>query len=201
MDFSGRRLLDSVSSSCWFDSGYMLLSVYEGSVISRIFLVKLNCRARRRHGQWYVLAGFAQHDTPHAVFPSIVGWLVWLSSTTVAWLVLLVLTHLALCWHSRCVPLTVGRPKDFGCGGVFTGAVLEQVYCVVYRCCGPDNAFCLEDPQLQLFFKDIDFPVVALRLSHGPACSAVPRDSSSCRTSGGRCPCCAVAEVVAVLSQ
>ena len=33
----------------------------------------LTCRARRRHGQWYVLAGFARHDTPHAVFPSIVG--------------------------------------------------------------------------------------------------------------------------------
>ena len=41
------------------------------------------------------------------------------SSTTVAWLVLLVLTHLALCWHSRCVPLSVGRPKDFGGGGDF----------------------------------------------------------------------------------
>ena len=50
----------------------MLLSVYEGSRISRIFCVKVDRRARRRHGQWYVLAGFALHDAPHAVFHSIV---------------------------------------------------------------------------------------------------------------------------------
>ena len=50
----------------------MLLSVREGSGISRIFCVKVDRRARRRHGQWYVLAGFALHDAPHAVFPSIV---------------------------------------------------------------------------------------------------------------------------------
>ena len=47
----------------------------------------------------------------------------------------------------------------------FTGAVVQTMLSV------------WEDPQLQLFFRDIDFPVVALRLSHGPAFSAVPRDS------------------------
>ena len=47
----------------------------------------LTCRARRRHGQWHVLASFARHDTPYAVVPSL---------TTVAWLDLLVLTYLAL---------------------------------------------------------------------------------------------------------
>ena len=31
-----------------------------------------SCLARRRHWQWYVLAGFAGYDTPRAVFPSIV---------------------------------------------------------------------------------------------------------------------------------
>ena len=33
------------------------------------------------------------------------------SSTTVVWLVLLVPTHLALCWLFRCVHLIVGKPK------------------------------------------------------------------------------------------
>ena len=97
-------------------------------------------RARRRHWQWYVLAGFAGHDTPHAVLVCrligaalvvdvwqryVAGWFCYaryatccvpfdrrLSSTTVAWLVVLVLSHLALCWLSRCDPLIVGRPKD-----------------------------------------------------------------------------------------
>ena len=32
----------------------------------------LSCLARRRHWQWYVLAGYAGYDTPRAVFPSIV---------------------------------------------------------------------------------------------------------------------------------
>ena len=106
-----------------------------------------SCRARRRHGQWYVLAGFARHDTPHAVFPSIVGWLVPRSSSTaVAWLVFMVLTHLALCWHSRCDPLIVGRPEDFDCGSDFTGAVLGQGFSVFHRCRGPDSAFCLGVP-------------------------------------------------------
>ena len=67
----------------------------------------LTCSARRRHGQWYVLASFARHDTPYAVVPSL---------TTVAWLDLLVLTYLALFLHFRCVPLIVGRPLDFFCG-------------------------------------------------------------------------------------
>ena len=112
------------------------------------------------------------------------------SSTTVVWLVLLVLTHLALCWLSSCVPFIVGTPKDFGCSGDYTGAVLGQGYCVLYRCRGPDSAenrgvlhavpdqvvgllvvcndsgglvqtLSQEVPQLQLFFKDVDFPVVA----------------------------------------
>ena len=53
------------------------------------------------------------------------------SWTTVVWLVLLVLTHLALCWLSRGVPLIVGRPKDFGCGGDFTGQFLEKVIVIL----------------------------------------------------------------------
>ena len=36
------------------------------------------------------------------------------------------------------------------------------------RCRGPDSAYWLEVPQLQLIFKDVDFPVVAQRLSHRP---------------------------------
>ena len=47
----------------------------------------LTCRARRRHGQWYVLGGFARHDTPLAVFLSIVSWSV--------------LTRPLLCWWTR----------------------------------------------------------------------------------------------------
>ena len=62
---------------------------------------------------------------------------------------------------SRCVPLIVGRPKDFSCGGDFTGAVLGQGYGDFYRCRSPDSAYRLEMPQLQLIFKDVDFPVVA----------------------------------------
>ena len=49
------------------------------------------------------------------------------SSTTVYGWVLLFLTHFAQCWLSRCVPLIVGRPKDFHCGGDSTGAVLDEV--------------------------------------------------------------------------
>ena len=40
----------------------------------RRLLEYLTYRVRPRHGQWYVLAGCARHDTPHAVYPSIVGW-------------------------------------------------------------------------------------------------------------------------------
>ena len=39
------------------------------------------------------------------------------------------------------------------CGGVSTGAVLGQGYGCFYRCCGPDSAYRLEVPQLQLFNK------------------------------------------------
>ena len=47
----------------------------------------------------------------HVVFSSIVGWLVPRLSSTVAWPVLLVLTHLALCWHSRSVPFYCRWPS------------------------------------------------------------------------------------------
>ena len=40
---------------------------------------------------------------------------------------------------SRCVPLIIDRPKDFGCGGDFTGAVLGQGNGHFYRCRGPDS--------------------------------------------------------------
>ena len=96
-------------------------------------------------------------------------------------------------------PSIVGWPKDFGCGSVFTGAVLGLSCCVFTG--AVVQTVCLEVPQLQLIFKDIDISVVALRLSHGPGYAADPCDSHSCRTSGGRCPCCAVAELVSVLSQ
>ena len=129
------------------------------------------------------------------------------SSTTR--LVLLALTHLALCWLSCCVPLMVGRPKDFGCGGEYTGALLGQSYCVFYRFRIPDSAFCLDRPWTfhrcsfgsscplsadmvqtvtenrgvlhavpdqvvglpvvqRQWWVDVDFLVVAQRLSHGP---------------------------------
>ena len=56
-------------------SGWMLYSVrylvrqwIQVYVSSRRLLVYFTCRARRRHLQWYVLAGFAGYDTPRAVF-------------------------------------------------------------------------------------------------------------------------------------
>ena len=48
--------------------------------------------------------------------------------------------------------------------GDSTGAVLGQGYGDFDRCRGPDSAHRLEVPQLQLIFKDVDFPVVAQRL-------------------------------------
>ena len=64
--------------------------------------------------------------------------------------------------------------QNLGCGGDFTGAVLGQGACVFHRRRGPDSAFCLKVPLLQLIFKNVDFPVVALRLSHGPDHAADP---------------------------
>ena len=69
MEFSGRWLLDG------FRIQRLLVQHWIQLYVSlRRLLEYLTCRVRRRHGQWYVLAGFARHDTPHAVYPSIVGW-------------------------------------------------------------------------------------------------------------------------------
>ena len=50
------------------------------------------------------------------------------------------------------------------CGGDYTGAVLGLGDCVFCRCRGLVYALHLEVPQVQLIFKDVDFPVVAQRL-------------------------------------
>ena len=137
-----RRTVFLVSSSMprSFDSGYMFTSVYRGFGV--YFLL--------REGGLGPCLSLCNDRCPWSlVMPRSL-------STTVVWLVLLVLTHFALCWLSRCVSLIVDRPKDFGCGG---GDFV--------RCRGPDSSYRLEVPQLQLIFKDVDFPVVAQRLSHG----------------------------------
>ena len=183
-------------------------------------LVGWVCRSRRRHGHWYVLAGIARHDAPHAVFPLIVGCSLAVDNSgmvsfagsdapraVLAFSLCSLLLSAGPLGHAvlarRCATTGAGSRPDSGlrcpwrlhrCSSwtsllcVFTGDVVQTV-------------LCLEVPQLQLIFKVIDFPVVALRLSHGPEFAADPCDSPSCRTLGGRCPCCVVAEVVAVLSQ
>ena len=104
--------------SCWFNIGYMFSSVYGGfwctsrpaalvvdigsGMCWLVLLVTIRhmlcscfsvdwCRARRRHWPRCVLAGFAGHDTSHAMFPSIVGcrrqqWHGWYSASVFPWL-------------------------------------------------------------------------------------------------------------------
>ena len=106
---SGRLLF---LPNTWLHSGYMfmfssggwLLDVFpvfsqrSGALILRSIHVLLGMRS----------PGFCCHDTPCAVFPSIVGWLMPRSSSALAvvcaGLVLLVLMHVALCglWGLSC---------------------------------------------------------------------------------------------------
>ena len=71
---------------------------------------------------------------------------------------------LALCWLSCCVPLIVGRPKDFLCGGDYTGAVLDKVIvcftgAVIQTVLSGQT---VHNPQVQLWF------VVPVECRHGP---------------------------------
>ena len=76
------------------------------------------------------------------------------------------------CTQTRCsVPVlqvlqvSQGTPAVLGQVVAFvwrsTGAVLGQGY-GVYRCCGPDSAYCLEVPQLQ-FITVVVIPVIKQR--------------------------------------
>ena len=135
------------------------------------FRQEVQLRRHRWHA-WLVLlvtTHFALFSFFLPSFPSIVAdpclsasWSVWprSSSSFRQWY--------GCCWYSGYDAFALCSLRRRQARGVSTGAVRGHDYGHACRGSttgrGSDSAYCLEVPQLQLFVKDVDFPVVAQRL-------------------------------------